>query len=48
MYILGLIIVAFLSSFFTLMLHCIVIVGKESDKNWEEEQITKKEKRQEK
>ena len=35
MYILGLIGVAFFSSFITLMLHCIVIVGKESDTNRE-------------
>lgn len=48
MYILELILVACLSSFLTLMLHCIVIVGKESDKKWEEEKITKKEKKQEK
>lgn len=27
----------------TLFLHCCLIVGKESDKNWLEEQITKKE-----
>lgn len=44
MYILGLIIVAMLSSFLTLVIHCIVIVGKESDEKWEEELITKKEK----
>ena len=44
MYILGLIIVAMFSSFLTLAIHCIVIVGKESDERWEEEQITKKEK----
>ena len=44
MYILGLILVAMLSSFLTLVIHCIVIVGKESDERWEEEQITKKEK----
>lgn len=43
MYILILIGVAMLSSLFTLILHCCLIVGKESDENWVEEQITKKE-----
>ena len=42
-YILILIGVAMLSSFFTLLLHCCLIIGKESDKRWEEEAITKKE-----
>lgn len=32
----------------TLFLHCCLILGKESDKKWEEEQITKKEEKQEK
>ena len=36
-----------LSSFLTLILHCCLIVGKESDKNWEEEQIMKKEETEE-
>ena len=31
----------------TLFLHCCLILGKESDKQWEEEQILKKDKRQE-
>ena len=31
----------------TLFLHCCLILGKESDKKWEEEQIMKKEKKQE-
>ena len=31
----------------TLFLHCCLILGKESDKHWEEEQIMKKEKKQE-
>lgn len=31
------------SSLLTLLLHCCAIVGKESDKIWEDEQITKKE-----
>lgn len=47
MYILVLIGVAMLSSFLTLLIHCIVIVGKESDNNWEEEKITKKEEKEE-
>ena len=46
-YILILIGVAMLSSFLTLILHCCLIVGKESDKNWEEEQIMKKEETEE-
>jgi len=43
MYIVILVIVAVISSYLTLALHCCVMLGKESDKNWEEEQITKKE-----
>lgn len=43
MYIVILVIIAMISSFLTLLLHCCVIVGKESDKIWEDEQITKKE-----
>ena len=31
----------------TLCLHCCLILGKESDKQWEEEQILKKEEKQE-
>lgn len=30
-----------------ILLHCLVIVGKESDKQWEEEQILKNDKRRE-
>lgn len=47
MYILLLIGVAMFSSYLTLALHCAVILGKERDKKWEEEQITKKEKSKE-
>ena len=47
MYILVLIGVAILSSFLTLVLHCAVILGKESDKYWEEEQTLKKEEKEE-
>lgn len=36
-----------LSSFLTLVLHCCLIVGKESDRYWEEEVITKKEETEE-
>ena len=43
MYIVTIIIVAMISSVLTLALHCCVIVGKESDEIWEDEQITKKE-----
>lgn len=31
----------------TLFLHCCLIIGKESDKRWEEETITKKEEKEE-
>lgn len=47
MYILGLIAVAMLSSFLTLLLHCCLIVGKESDSDWGEEQIMRKEENKE-
>ena len=47
MYIFCLIIVAMLSSFLTLTFHCLLILGKESEENWEEEQIMKKEKNKE-
>lgn len=47
MYIVILIIVAMISSIFTLALYCCVIVGKESDKVWEEEQTMKKENKEE-
>lgn len=47
MYILILVGVAMLSSIFTLVLHCCVILGKESDSNWEEDLIMKKEEKQE-
>ena len=30
-----------------IMFHCLLIVGKESDRKWEEEQTMKKEKKQE-
>lgn len=43
MYIVILVVTAMLSSFLTLLLLCCVIVGKEGDIKWEEEQITEKE-----
>ncbi len=43
MYILILIGAMMLSSFLTLVLHCAVILGKESDKYWNEEEIQRKE-----
>ena len=46
-YILILIGVAMLSSFATLIIHCCLIIGKESDKQWEEEVIMKKESKKE-
>lgn len=47
MYIFVLIIVAMISSFLTLLLHCCVIVGKEGDRKWEEDLTTKKENKEE-
>ena len=47
MYILILILVAMLSSILTLALHCCLIVGKESEKTWEEEVIMRKEEKEE-
>ena len=47
MYILVLGIVAIISSFLTLLLHCCLIIGKESEKNWEDDQIMKKEEKRE-
>ncbi|MCI9286435.1 MAG: hypothetical protein HFJ57_00330 [Clostridia bacterium] len=47
MYIVILIIVAMISSLLTLFLHCCLIIGKESDKIWVEEQTMKKENKEE-
>lgn len=44
MYILTFIVGAMFGGTLTLVLHCCLIIGKESDKQWEEEQISKKEK----
>ena len=47
MYILVLVIVAIISSFLTLLLHCCLKIGKEREKNWEDDQIMKKEEKRE-
>lgn len=44
MYILTFILGAMFGGTLTLVLHCCLIIGKESDRKWEEEQILKKEK----
>ncbi len=48
MFFIGFLIGAMVGGILAIVLHCLVIVGKESDKFWEEEKITKKEKKQEK
>ena len=47
MYLLTFIGGAMFGSIVTLFLHCCLILGKESDKKWEEEQILKNEEKQE-
>lgn len=47
MYILTFILGAMFGGTITLFLHCCLILGKESDKQWEEGQITKNEEKQE-
>ena len=47
MYLLTFIGGAMVGGIVTLFLHCCLILGKESDKQWEEEQITKKEEKPE-
>ena len=42
MFSIGFIVGAMIGGFIAIALHCMVIVGKEEDKKWEEEQITKK------
>lgn len=44
MYVLTFILGTMFGGIITLFLHCCLIIGKESDKQWEEEQILKKEK----
>ena len=46
MFLIGFITGAILGGTLALMFHCLLIVGKESDKKWEEEQTTKKEEKQ--
>ena len=47
MFLTGFITGAMVGGTVAIILHCLVIVGKESEKQWEEEQILKKDKRQE-
>ena len=47
MYLLTFIGGAMFGSIVTLFLHCCLILGKERDEQWEEEQISKKEEKQE-
>ena len=47
MFSIGFIIGALVGGTIAIALHCMVIVGKESDSKWEEEQITKNEEKQE-
>lgn len=47
MYLLTFIGGAMFGGIITLFLYCCLILGKESDKKWEEEQITKNEEKQE-
>mgnify|MGYP000151055350 CR=1 len=47
MFSIGFIIGAMVGGTIAIALHCMVIVGKESDSKWEEEQITKNEEKQE-
>ena len=47
MYLLTFIGGAMIGGIVTLFLHCCLIVGRESDRQWEEEQITKNEEKQE-
>lgn len=47
MFLTGFITGAMVGGTVAIILHCLVIVGKESEEQWEEEQILKKDKRQE-
>lgn len=47
MFLIGFIIGAMIGGTLAIGLHCLLIVGKESDSYWEEEKITKKEEKQE-
>lgn len=48
MFFMGFLIGAMVGGTLAIVLHCLVIVGKESDRYWEEEKITKREKKQKK
>ncbi len=47
MFFIGFIIGAIIGGTLAIGFHCLLIVGKESDRYWEEEKITKKEEKQE-
>lgn len=47
MFLVGFIIGGMIGGTLAIMFHCLLIVGRESDRKWEEEQITKHEKKQE-
>lgn len=47
MFFIGVIVGAMFGGIITLFLHCCLIIGKESDRKWEEEQITRKDEKQE-
>lgn len=44
MFYVGFTVGAIIGANLALILHCLIIVGKESDKDWEEEKITNQEK----
>ena len=48
MFSIGFIVGAMIGGFIAIALHCMVIVGKEEDSKWEEEQITRNEEEQDK
>lgn len=48
MFIIGVIVGAMVGGTIAIVAHCMVIVGKESESKWEEEQITKSEEKQNK
>ena len=47
MFLIGFITGAMIGGTLALMFHCLLIVGRESDKKWEEEQTMKNEEKQE-
>ena len=48
MFSIGFIVGAMIGGFVAIALHCMVIVGKEEDSKWEEEQTTRNEEKQDK